>query len=91
MLKLVIFNFMGTLVAVKRIREIMAGVDGNSNLQQAQPVITQPQRMPVPSPMSTPSFNQPSAIFDRQPLPPGVSNLLQRYSTLQCTCAITYK
>ncbi|XP_068738373.1 KH homology domain-containing protein 4-like [Montipora capricornis] len=59
-------------LAVKRIREIMAGVDGNSNLQHAQPVITQPQRMPVPSPMSTPSFNQPSAIFDRQPLPPGM-------------------
>ena len=50
----------------------MAGADMNSN-PHSQPGIPQPQRMPVPSPMATPAFNQPLAIFDRQPLPPGVS------------------
>ena len=61
-------------VAVKRIREIMAGADVNSS-PPVNPSITQPQRMPVPSPVATPAFNQPLAIFDRQPLPPGVSIL----------------
>lgn len=55
------------LVAVKRIREIMAGADVNVHPP------SQPQRMPVSSPMPTPSVSQPLAIFDRQPLPPGVS------------------
>ena len=64
-----LFSF---LVAVKRIREIMAGADMNLHPP------TQPQGMPVSSPVPTPSFNQPLAIFDRQPLPPGV-------------CAIIYK
>ena len=64
-----LFSF---LVAVKRIREIMAGADVNLHPP------TQPQGMPVSSPVPTPSFNQPLAIFDRQPLPPGV-------------CAIIYK
>lgn len=58
------------LVAVKRIREIMAGA-GEVNVHPP----TQPQRMPVSAPMATPSFNQPLAIFDRQPLPPGVSGI----------------
>ena len=59
-------------VAVKRIREIMNGADINSN-PHSHAGVPQPQRMPVPSPMPTPAFNQPLAIFDRQPLPPGVS------------------
>jgi len=50
----------------------MAGADVNAHPP------TQPQGMPVSSPLPTPSFNQPLAIFDRQPLPPGV-------------CAIKYK
>ncbi|XP_020618158.1 UPF0469 protein KIAA0907-like [Orbicella faveolata] len=53
-------------LAVKRIREIMAGADVNAHPP------TQPQGMPVSSPLPTPSFNQPLAIFDRQPLPPGM-------------------
>jgi len=58
-------------LAVKRIREIMAGAEMSSN-PHSQPRIPQPQRMPVPTPMATPAFNQPLAIFDRQPLPPGM-------------------
>ncbi|KAJ7365986.1 hypothetical protein OS493_002728 [Desmophyllum pertusum] len=54
-------------LALKRIREIMSGADVN-NFHPP----TQPQRMPVPSPMATPAFNQPLPIFDRQPLPPGM-------------------
>ena len=54
------------IVAVKKIREIIAGADVSVNPP------TQPQGMPVSSPVPTPSFNQPLAIFDRQPLPPGV-------------------
>ncbi|XP_078372406.1 uncharacterized protein LOC144656045 isoform X2 [Oculina patagonica] len=53
-------------LAVKRIKEIMAGADVN-----AYPP-NQPPRMPVSSPMATPSFNQPLAIFDRQTLPVGM-------------------
>lgn len=60
-------------MAVKRIKEIMAGVDGNSNPTQTNPSTSQPQKMASPSPVATPAFNQPSAVFDRQPLPPGVS------------------
>lgn len=70
-------------VAVKRIREIMAGADMNSN-PHSQPGIPQPQRMPVPSPMATPAFNQPLAIFDRQPLPPGVSAYPYEKNTKKC-------
>lgn len=44
----------------------MAGADVNVHPP------TQPQGIPVSSPVPTPSFNQPLAIFDRQPLPPGV-------------------
>lgn len=51
----------------------MAGVDGNSNPTQTNPSTSQPQKMASPSPVATPAFNQPSAVFDRQPLPPGVS------------------
>ena len=50
----------------------MAGADVNLHPP------TQPQGIPVSSPVPTPSFNQPLAIFDRQPLPPGV-------------CAVKYK
>ena len=39
---------------------------------------SQPQRMPVSSPMPTPSVSQPLAIFDRQPLPPGVSAIKKK-------------
>ncbi|XP_027038931.1 KH homology domain-containing protein 4-like [Pocillopora damicornis] len=53
-------------LAVKRIREIMAGADVN-----VLPP-SQPQKMPVTSPAATPAFNQPSPMFDRQPLPPGM-------------------
>ena len=60
-------------MAVKRIKEIMAGVDGNSNPTQTNPGTSQLQKMSSPSPVATPAFNQPSAVFDRQPLPPGVS------------------
>ncbi|XP_015757658.1 PREDICTED: UPF0469 protein KIAA0907 homolog [Acropora digitifera] len=59
-------------LAVKRIKEIMAGVDGNSNPTQTNPSTSQPQKMASPSPVATPAFNQPSAVFDRQPLPPGM-------------------
>ena len=61
-------------VAVKRIREIMAGADVKSS-SHLNPNVIQPQRMPVPTPMPTPAFNQPLAIFDRQSLPPGVSTV----------------
>ena len=57
--------------------EIMNGapvVDINSS-QSSQPGMPQPPRMPVPAPMPTPVLNQTLAIFDRQPLPPGVSTV----------------
>lgn len=63
-------------VAVKKIKEIMAGVEGNSNPTHTTPGTSQPQRMSSPSPMATPAFNQPLVVFDRQPLPPGVSKLI---------------
>ena len=72
-------------MAVKRIREIMAGADMNVHPP------TQPQGMPVSSPVPTPSFNQPLAIFDRQPLPPGVRATCIKYElrnfmeTVSCT------
>ncbi|XP_022784895.1 UPF0469 protein KIAA0907-like isoform X2 [Stylophora pistillata] len=53
-------------LAVKRIREIIAGADVNV------PPPSQPQKMPVTSPASTPACNQPLPMFDRQPLPPGM-------------------
>ena len=49
-------------------------VDINSS-QSSQPGMPQPPRMPVPAPMPTPVLNQTLAIFDRQPLPPGVSTV----------------
>ena len=49
-------------------------VDINSS-QSSQPGMPQPPRMPVPAPMPTPALNQTLAIFDRQPLPPGVSTV----------------
>ena len=57
--------------------EIMNGapvVDINSS-QSSLPGMPQPPRMPVPTPMPTPALNQTLAIFDRQPLPPGVSTV----------------
>ena len=49
-------------------------VDINSS-QSSQPGMPQPPRMPVPAPMPTPALNQTLGIFDRQPLPPGVSTV----------------
>lgn len=65
-----------SLVAVKRIREIMAGADIN-----VLPP-SQPQKMPVTSPAATPAFNQPSPMFDRQPLPPGVRGMTLNIDTI---------
>ena len=71
-------------MAVKRIREIMAGADVNLHPP------TQPQGMPVSSPVPTPSFNQPLAIFDRQPLPPGVCTIIYKLRNIKETVSCSF-